>query len=244
RANLIPLTRHRKRLNLTASRCYNTQPFSVIGGAKRTGEPLRIMERIWRIAAAALLLVSVAATVESAGKQAMIEYVIGWSKPNSHLFEITIETETEGADFLTFALPSWRPGRYVIQNYARNVQDFGASDESGRPLQWSKTDKSTWRVEASGTKAVRISYKYFANQLDGGSSMLNESEAYFNGTNLFMYLPERRYRPCGLKLLAPSDWTVATALTREGPTTFLAADYEELADSPLIAGPTLQTHQF
>jgi predicted metalloprotease with PDZ domain len=189
-----------------------------------------------------LLFSNVAAASED--KQSMIEYTIGWERQNTHLFEITIQAATEGAETLEFSLPSWRPGRYLIQNYARNVQEFSVTGENGKPLDWQKTDKSTWRVKPAGSKFVQARYKYYANLLDAGSSLLNESEAYFNGTNLFMYVTDRRTHPCRLKLLFPKDWTIATSLTLESSQTYQASDYEELADSPLIASPTLTLHYF
>ncbi|MEW6732549.1 MAG: PDZ domain-containing protein [Acidobacteriota bacterium] len=189
------------------------------------------------------LAVIVAAKSQVDSKE-MIEYTIGWQNPNSHLFEISIRVATNNADTLDFALPSWRPGRYLIQNYARNVREFNATNEQGKPLNWCKTEKSSWRVETDKARFVEVRYKYYANTLDAGSSLLDESEAYFNGTNLFMYLPGRRTQPCRLTIHCPQNWAIATALTRTEEQTFQAADYEELADSPLIASPTLIIHQF
>src|SRR6185369_1912973 len=132
----------------------------------------------------------------------------------------------------------------LIQNYARNVQQFAAFNERGEPLSWDKIDKSTWRVKTAGSKSVEARYKYYANLLDAGSSLLNETEAYFNGTNLFMYIPERRMQPCRLKILAPQGWSIAIPLLPEEQQTYRAANYEELADSPAIASPTLIIDQF
>lgn len=178
------------------------------------------------------------------GDNLVMEYSIGWQQPNSHLFTISLRTATAGAASLDFALPNWRPGRYQIQNYARNVQDFTAVDESGRPLDWVKLDKSTWRVSTARATTVEVRYRYYANLLDAGSSLLNDQEAYFNGTNLFMYIPERRAVACRLKLLSPPEWPVATALARAQDGQFVAANYDELVDSPVITSPTLTIYQF
>jgi predicted metalloprotease with PDZ domain len=177
----------------------------------------------------------------------MIDYTIGWQQPNRHLFEVAIKVAAADAASLDFAIPNWRPGRYIIQNYARNIQEFSAQDERGAPLHWEKMDKSTWRVQTGSAPRVEVRYKYFANTLDAGASLLNEGEAYFNGTNLFMYLVGRRDQPCRLTMLAPTDWKIATALTRDhsnGEQTFLAADYEELSDSPVIASPTIAIKEY
>ncbi len=173
----------------------------------------------------------------------MIDYTIGWQRANSHLFEITIQANTEGVTKLDFAIPNWRPGRYLIQNYARNIQEFSASNENGELLNWEKIDKSTWRVQTGKSAKVKVFYKFYANILDAGSSQLDDKEAYFNGTNLFMYLVERRSQNCRLTIKNPSNWSIATALKKDG-NTFLASNYDELADSPVIASPSLKIQEF
>jgi len=144
----------------------------------------------------------------------MIDYTIGWQQANSHLFEITIETSSQGSDTLDLALPNWRPGRYLIQNYARNVQEFSVSDDKGQTLNWEKVDKSTWRIQTNKANIVKIYYKYYANILDAGASLLDDKEAYFNGTNLFMYLVKKRSQQCRLTIKTPENWLIATALKK------------------------------
>ncbi|MBN8725820.1 MAG: M61 family metallopeptidase [Acidobacteria bacterium] len=190
-----------------------------------------------------LLLLFASLTLASQTEKKMIDYTIAWQQANSHLFEIVIQVDTNGAEKLDFALPNWRPGRYLIQNYARNVQEFSVSNEKGEPLDWEKANKSTWQVKTNKSSRVKVFYKYFANILDAGASLLDDKEAYFNGTNLFMYLVNRRDQACRLTILAPENWQVATALKKDG-NSFLAQNYDELADSPTIASPTLLLHQF
>lgn len=173
----------------------------------------------------------------------MINYTVGWTTPNRHLFEVSIEVDVDTEAEIDFAIPSWRPGRYLIQNYARNVQEFSAVDQDGKALAWIKTDKSTWKVNSAGSSRVKVFYKYFANTLDAGSSLLDDSEAYFNGTNLFMYIPKRRAAPCSLKIYSPENWQTATSLKKiDG--LFRASNYDELADSPVICSPSLKIYNF
>jgi predicted metalloprotease with PDZ domain len=215
-------------------------------GRSKSYRRIRTLRLNWRKIAGlgVLLLLFTGVTRASENSKTMIDYTIGWERPNTHLFEIKVQAASDGSETIDFALPSWRPGRYVIQNYARNVQEFAALNERGEPLPWDKIDKSTWRVRTAGSKLVVARYKYYANLLDAGSSLLNETEAYFNGTNLFMYIPERRMQPCRLKILAPAGWSIAIPLLLEEQQTYRAANYEELADSPAIASPTLIIDQF
>jgi predicted metalloprotease with PDZ domain len=190
-----------------------------------------------------LFLSAAMAAAQTESKPKMIDYSVSWAQPNSHLLEVTIEADTAGALSIDFALPNWRPGRYLIQNFARNIQDFSATDSSGQPLAWIKTEKANWRVDTNKTARVIVRYKYFANILDAGSTLLNDQEVYLNGSNLFMYLAGRRNDACQLKLALPADWRVATALAHTD-NNFRAASYDDLIDAPLIASPTLTSYPF
>ncbi|MCS7210999.1 MAG: PDZ domain-containing protein [Chloroherpetonaceae bacterium] len=163
--------------------------------------------------------------------------------PNLHLYQISITVQnTEQKPELDFILPAWRPGRYQIQNYAANVQEFSA--RAGKvPLFSTKIDKQTWRVRTDNHSEVTVSYKYYAGaQLDAGNSYVGREEMYFNGSNLFMYTPETRFKPVSLYIDYPEGWSVATQLQRtDNPRLFTAETYDDLIDSPTIASPTLVT---
>ncbi|QUW03130.1 M61 family metallopeptidase [Chloracidobacterium validum] len=176
----------------------------------------------------------------------MIEYNLTPQAPNSHLITVTIRYKPmETTKVVDFALPAWRPGRYQIQNYARNVRDFTATDQSGRTLAWEKVDKSTWRVPCGGVREVRVAYAYYANTLDAGSTLWNDEELYWNGTNLLMYVVGQKDRPARLSLTIPQSWQCAYPLKKVGePFVYEAPDYDTLADAPGIASPTLNLVRF
>ncbi|MBX7223887.1 MAG: PDZ domain-containing protein [Blastocatellia bacterium] len=175
-----------------------------------------------------------------------IEYFMQPGAPNLHLVEVGIAfTPKTGGGTVDFAIPAWRPGRYQIQNYARNVQQFAAVDEKGTSLRWEKIDKNTWRVTAPKNGAIQVTYKVYANTLDAGSTLLNDEEFYWNGTNVLMYVGGQKNSPTRLTLKVPGHWKVATGL-KPGPdvNVFEAPDYDTLADAPGIASPTLDITPF
>ncbi len=175
-----------------------------------------------------------------------VEYTLTPQVPNSHLITVAIRyVPAVPVKTIDFALPTWRPGRYQIQNYARNVRDFTATDDAGQPLRWTKTDKSTWRVERGTARAVQVSYAYYANTLDAGSTLWNDEELYWNGTNLLMYVVGFQTLPARLSLTLPAAWQCACPLKKIGePFVYEAPDYDTLADAPGIASPTLAGVQF
>lgn len=199
---------------------------------------------LWHAGIGLLLTLSGMAKAHPARSTVLYELVP--QAPNSHLITVTLRyAAPEPVKYLDVALPAWRPGRYQIQNYARNVRDFRATDQAGRPLAWEKLDKSTWRIQCSAAREVRISYAYYANTLDAGATLWNDEELYWNGTNLLMYVVGKKDLPARLSLTLPNDWRCAYPLKKVAePFVYEAPDYDTLADAPGIASPTLNVVRF
>ena len=174
-----------------------------------------------------------------------VRYTIGWENPASQLYRIAV-TATASGEPVVFSLPAWRPGRYIVQNYAANVQGVRATDERGSPLPAEWIDLDSWRVEPGSARSVTLEYEYYARTFDAGSSTLTPDVAYFNPVNLLPWVEGRIDGPVTLDLEAPADWTVATQLERRpGPGhAFAAPSYHRLADSPTIAAPKLVIWDF
>src|SRR5687767_1623595 len=136
----------------------------------------------------------------------MVRYLLSWGAPTDRLFDIDLRF-TARADTPRLLLPAWRPGRYLIQNYAANVREWSA----GEPRMW-KDGLTSWRVNAHAGEEVTVRYRYYAGVLDAGSSFLDEDEAYFNGSNLFMLVEGLRDEEHHLTIAAPADWRIETQL--------------------------------
>jgi len=163
----------------------------------------------------------------------MPHYLVSWTNPHDRLLDITLRF-TAPADTPRLLLPAWRPGRYLIQNYAANVREWTA----GEHRIW-KDAKSAWRVDARAGEACEVTYRYYAGVLDAGSSFLDDSEAYINGSNLFMLVDGLRGEEHRLTMAAPADWRIESQLRD-----LVARDYDHLIDSPIIAAATMTRHTF
>jgi predicted metalloprotease with PDZ domain len=168
----------------------------------------------------------------------MVHYLLSWGAPADRLFDIDLRFIAP-VDTPRLLLPAWRPGRYLIQNYAANVRQWSAGEAAIR-----KGGMSSWRVDARAGQEVTVRYRYYAGVLDAGSSFLDEDEAYFNGSNLFMLVQGLREEEHRLTIAAPADWRIETQLARDDDGTFRARDYDHLIDSPVIAAATFTRHSF
>jgi predicted metalloprotease with PDZ domain len=168
----------------------------------------------------------------------MVHYLLSWGDPKDRLFDIDIRF-TAPVDTPRLLLPAWRPGRYLIQNYAANVRQWSA----GESRIW-KDGKSSWRVDARAGQEITVGYRYYAGVLDAGSSFLDDDEAYFNGSNLFMLVEGLREEEHRLTVAAPVEWRIETQLSRDDQGTFHARHYDHLIDSPVIAAAAMTRYSF
>jgi len=160
--------------------------------------------------------------------------------PESHFIDIECSIDKIGAETIEIQLPAWRPGRYELQNFAKNIQRFGVFDTSGNPLIFRKITKDRWLIQTPGVSEIIVRYNYYANIQNAGSSYVSGGFWYVNPVNLCVYAEGYLNEPCTLELAIPDHFQIACGLKKKDTKTLSAKDYYELVDSPLMASATLQ----
>lgn len=173
-----------------------------------------------------------------------MEYKISYQKPHQQYIDIELKLSVDAREQITIHLPAWRPGRYELGNFAKNIQKFNVNDGNGRALAFKKTTKDSWVIDSRNCESVVINYNYYANQLNAGSTYLDEHQLYVNPVNCLLYQTEKIDEPCTLKVIVPRKYQIAIALKSINSNTFCASNYHELVDSPFIASPTIQHNTF
>lgn len=174
-----------------------------------------------------------------------MKYIVSYSKPHQHFIDIEFIAENITQDEVIIQLPAWRPGRYELGNFAKNVQKWAPFDNNGNALQFEKIAKDAWKVNTKNVSTLHIKYNYYAAEINAGSSYLDENQLYVNPVNCCVYIPERINEACELILNISEKYKVAIGLKESTRThSFLAKDFHTLADSPFIASDTLQHHLF
>lgn len=191
-------------------------------------------------------------------------FTVAMPRPETHLFEITMEVDpgkiakTGGA--LDLVLPVWTPGSYLVREFSRHIRDFSAEEISskgrgaggrrartGRAVSAEKIAKNVWRLSLPSKKSespvlLSVSYRVYAYELTVRTSHLDTSHGYGNGANLFFYVEGRKDEPQEVAYRLPKGWKTSMALpARAG--VFRAASYDELVDSPFECG-THRTFDF
>lgn len=175
------------------------------------------------------------------------EYCLTWLAPNTHTYVVEATVSPQTDDYTDFSLPAWRPGRYILQDYAAAVSHVSATDQAEQVLTVQKLDKDTWRVfHAQRPTKVVFAYRVHANNPDAGSSLYAEGQAYFNPVNLFAFVPGRMAGSVRLELPElPADWQVATALApTDDPQVFTAESYHAFVDCPTVLAESIKQLRF
>ncbi len=169
-----------------------------------------------------------------------MHYKLYIKNPSSHYLYIDLLILDVDSETITLQLPAWRPGRYELGNFAKNIKKVDAFDEKNNLLSYKKTSKDCWEIETHGSKQIKVTYSYYAAELNAGSTFADATQLYVNPCNCLMYVPSKMQDKHIVTLEIPDNYTIASSLKTEGKT-LTAANFDELADSPFIASATIKT---
>jgi predicted metalloprotease with PDZ domain len=164
----------------------------------------------------------------------------------AHLFAITL-TVAEPAALQRLALAAWIPGSYLLREFSKNLQQLRAQ-QGRRKLVVRQLDKAGWEVDCTPGKPLVLRYEVCAYDNSVRTAWLDADRGFFNGTSVCLQVEGQVDAPHALEVVAPpaaadgARWSCATALQptridRQGFGSYLAADFDDLADSPVEMGP-------
>ncbi len=171
-----------------------------------------------------------------------MKYTIEYYKPENQYIKISAEIKTgQSETVLTF--PNWRPGRYELGNFAKNIIQFQVFDQSGNKLSFRKDTKNSWIVDTSNTDTVVVNYQYYAAELNAGSTFMDDQQLYVNPVNCLIYDINQQNIPCQLSLNIPDHFKIASGLPFKD-NTLETKDYHELVDTPFICSASLKKYSY
>jgi predicted metalloprotease with PDZ domain len=166
------------------------------------------------------------------------ENIVSISDPNSHTLHVVTIIEGLHQPRLEVGIPSWSPGQYVSEDFARNISRLTFTDQSGKRLHHQKNCDSRWVIDTRGALCVKIEFDYTADQLATNKSKINSSYAILNGSNFLFYILDHEFDvPERITFKLPRGWRIATGLTpATEPDIFSAENYDVLIDCPILIG--------
>jgi len=173
---------------------------------------------------------------------APVRYQVRVQNLHAHLFGVTLTIAQPVADQMV-SLPTWIAGSYLIREFAKHLQRLQAH-QGKAPVSITQRDECTWQTHCVADKPLVLSYEVYAFDSSVRTAWLDTQRGFFNGTSLCLRVHGHEDSPHALNLSndgLPASWQAATALTPQKITakgfgTYLAANYDELVDTPVELG--------
>ena len=116
----------------------------------------------------------------------MVKYSFSCDNPSQQYVSIKA-TFPVAKNKTIIRIPSWRPGRYELGNFAKNVKGFKIFDQDNKKVIFRKLSKDSWEIDTEGKTNIQVSYQYFAFDLNAGSTYLNSEQLYVNPVNCCVF---------------------------------------------------------
>jgi predicted metalloprotease with PDZ domain len=183
---------------------------------------------------------SAAPTSARAQQLEPVRYTVRIPAPRTHYLEVEASYPTGGRPSIDLMMAVWTPGSYLIREFARNVEGVSARSSASQPLAIDKTRKNRWVVQTGGANRITVTYRVYAHERAGRLDWVEDDFALINGAPTFITLAEQTHRPHEVTLELPTGWrrslTALRAAAAGQPHRYRAADFDELVDSPIVAG--------
>jgi len=166
-------------------------------------------------------------------------YTFSAKNRGSKFLEIELLVDNNKENSVLIQLPAWRPGRYELADFAKNIQKFDVRTMNNKSLEFKKVTKDRWEVNTKGVSKFKVVYNYYANELNAGSTYVDENQIYVNPVNCCVYLVGREKDPVKVFLNEKKAEKVATGMQKIGDH-YVVENFDALADSPFIVSDNLK----
>lgn len=174
------------------------------------------------------------------------EYFVSLANPAEHLAHVSIRLRN-GEKARTLAMPVWN-ALYQVRDFAANVEDVRAQDNSGAAVDIRNTTTSEWTITGP-PGCIVVSYDIHVDVSGPFGSVLSANRGFFNWAMVLMYAPSFRSEPVSLRLLdVPPTWGLrdlhvlgAAEPGKVEQLVGVAHNYDELVDSPAEVGTFRQS---
>ncbi|HIP35622.1 MAG TPA: M61 family peptidase [Crocinitomix sp.] len=172
-----------------------------------------------------------------------MNYVIQHNATFGQYIKITASFKVNYQEITMLTFPNWRPGRYELANFAKNIKNFNIVGDDNQKVFFNKISANEWEVKTKKVKGIKVTYYYYANELNAGSTYVDDQQLYVNPINCLVYIKAQQNSPCVLELGLPDNRKIASGLPFEN-NVLKTKNFHQLVDNPFIASSTLQHNSY
>ncbi len=168
-----------------------------------------------------------------------IDYTVDLGDALNHYMTVDMTARPSGPR-TEVMMATWTPGSYLVREYARHVDRVTVVDGQGQPLDIEKISKNRWAIETPDpSDAFTLSYRVYCNESSVRTNFVSRSHAVLNGAPSFITIPDQMDSPHRVRLKLPAALTRSASCllpASDDPHHYRAANFDELVDSPVVAG--------
>lgn len=183
-------------------------------------------------------IITLLAVSMTAKSQVKIGFEVSFKEPQAHYAEIEMNISGLSKDYIDVKMPVWTPGSYLVREFSKSVEGFGASAD-GKALKYEKVRKNTWRIYSAKAANVKVNYRIYGFEISVRTPFIDDSHAFLSTSAVFMYPDGQLKTPSTVKVIPFQTWTkVSTGLEPVAGQqfTYAAPDFDILFDSPIEVG--------
>jgi len=173
-----------------------------------------------------------------------IRHTIRFPNPETNYAEVEAIVQTDGQPVIELMMAVWTPGSYLVRDYSGKVESEQAEAADGTPLAVRKSKKNRWEIQTGGATKIRFSYRLYCREMSVRSNWVESDFAILVGAATFV----ARAEPGGalidsqhqIRLELPANWAASHSALPVVDDAYVAEDFDELLDSPILAGNLAQ----
>jgi predicted metalloprotease with PDZ domain len=178
------------------------------------------------------------------GPSQELVYVVNLNAREGDTFKIKLYVDNLKDENAIYQFAASAPGTYQTMDLGRFVRSFKAYDVNGNEISSNHISTNQWEIsQPENVHLIEYSIaETFDTAVDSNviypmaGSSIEYDHVLINGQCTFGYPSGMQKRPVKMKLLYPEEWIIGTALHLGTDGFYIAKDYDQVVDSPILAG--------
>ena len=119
----------------------------------------------------------------------MIRFILNPHDSKKHLVELNCSFKLSSKKKISFSLPKWSPGSYLIRDYARHIVNLEVTLNNEKVFPNQKTSNS-WEIFIKSSGLINIRYLIYCFDKSVRANFFDDNRLFLNGPSTFIRIKE------------------------------------------------------
>ena len=175
----------------------------------------------------------------------MIKFLLNLYDSKKHLVELTCSFKVSNKKKISFSLPKWSPGSYLIRDYARHIVNLEVTLNKEKVFPKQK-NSNNWEIYIKSNGLIKIKYLVYCFDKSVRANYLDNDRLFLNGPSTFLRVKEFSDKKHQLEIkkhifLKNKKITCSMNFLKQ-KNLYQETCYQEFIDHPLEISNTKNTH--